>query len=88
MSAFDCIRKRHTMSLNNCSEFFDHSMHLNSMVWACGVTGKTNLTYEEALKSERDAGALVDAFPSSLERPLVYLTTVTYRGRLDDVVNH
>ncbi|KAH9330372.1 hypothetical protein KI387_002480, partial [Taxus chinensis] len=40
--------------------------HYRQRVWACKVTGKTNLTYEEALVSERCATEKVQQFPKEL----------------------
>jgi len=43
--------------------------------WSCTVSGKTLLTYEEALLSEKKAAALLEAFPVVYQRaifPLVH----------------
>jgi bromodomain adjacent to zinc finger domain protein 1A len=56
------------------------------MIWTCAVTGRSNLTFEEAQQSEKAAQATLDEFPTTLERPLLYLANLTYRGRIDDVV--
>ena len=70
------------------SDFFERTIHLNSMVWSCGVTGRSGLTFEEALDSEKQANASLESFPEFLEVPLLYLVhKFTYRGRLDDLVN-
>lgn len=37
------------------SEYFARVILCNSLLWACSVTGKINLTFEEALESERQA---------------------------------
>lgn len=75
----------------NCdvfSDFFERTIHLNSMVWSCAVTGRSGLTFEEALDSEKQANASLESFPEFLEMPLLYLVhKFTYRGRLDDLVN-
>ena len=36
-------------------EFFQRTILCNSLVWSCAVTGKSNLTFEEALESEEKA---------------------------------
>ena len=36
-------------------EFFQRTILCNSLVWSCSVTGKANLTYEEAVASEKKA---------------------------------
>lgn len=33
--------------------FFDRFLYCNSLIWSCSRTGKSGLTYEEALKSEQ-----------------------------------
>lgn len=45
-------------------------------VWTCKVTGKTNLTYEEALVSEHRAAEKVQMFPEEFIEPV--LRTVQY----------
>ncbi|VDN41255.1 unnamed protein product [Gongylonema pulchrum] len=35
--------------------FFQRQIALSSMIWTCAVTGKTGLTFEEALESEKNA---------------------------------
>ncbi|KAK6923317.1 WSTF/Acf1/Cbp146 [Dillenia turbinata] len=40
-------------------------------VWTCKVSGKTNLTYEEALVSERRASEKVQQFPKDLILPVL-----------------
>uniref|UniRef100_A0A7C9A3I4 DDT domain-containing protein n=2 Tax=Opuntia streptacantha TaxID=393608 RepID=A0A7C9A3I4_OPUST len=40
-------------------------------VWTCKVTGKTNLTYEEALVSEQRAAEKVQQFPEELMEPIL-----------------
>ena len=44
----------------------------NSLVWACSLTGKINLTYEEALDSENQARKLLGGFP----RPVTHFLLV------------
>ncbi|XP_042477159.1 DDT domain-containing protein DDB_G0282237-like isoform X2 [Macadamia integrifolia] len=41
--------------------------------WTCKVTGKTNLTYEEALVSERRAMEKVQQFPKELMEPVLHM---------------
>jgi bromodomain adjacent to zinc finger domain protein 1A len=33
-------------------EFFQRTILCNSLVWSCAVTGKSNLTFDEALESK------------------------------------
>lgn len=49
------------------------------MVWQCAMTGKTNLTYGEALASEKAAYKSIKDFPVELRTPVLYLATKTRR---------
>ncbi|XP_030504397.2 uncharacterized protein LOC115719475 [Cannabis sativa] len=55
--------------------FTDYNEYLNKInlyrrrVWTCKVTGKTNLTYEEALVSEKRANEKVQQFPKEIVVP-------------------
>lgn len=40
-------------------------------VWTCKITGKSNLTYEEALVSEKQANEKVQQFPKELMEPVL-----------------
>ena len=57
------------------------------MVWSCSVTGKTNLTYEEAVESERKAKKRLGTLPKPLKRGLLWLADHTQRGKLSDMVD-
>ncbi|KAH8409818.1 hypothetical protein KR222_009049 [Zaprionus bogoriensis] len=54
-------------------KYFRHVMAINSTVWQCESTGKDNLTYEEALKSERLAALKLEQFKHSLRAPALLL---------------
>lgn len=59
-------------------------MLCNSMVWSCAMTGKSHLTYQEALESEENARKSIKYFPEELRVPILFLTTKTKRtGFLD-----
>nr|NP_536734.2 ATP-dependent chromatin assembly factor large subunit [Drosophila melanogaster]AAF57200.1 ATP-dependent chromatin assembly factor large subunit [Drosophila melanogaster] len=51
--------------------YFRHVMVINSTVWQCEATGKENLTYEEAVKSERAARKKMEQFKQSLRAPVL-----------------
>lgn len=53
-------------------EYFRHVMVINSTIWQCEVTKRENLTYAEALKSERRALKKREQFKDYL-RPIVLL---------------
>lgn len=62
--------------------FRDYQQYLNRInlyrqrLWNCKVSGKSNLTYEEALVSEKRAIEKVQQFPQELMAPM--LTTIQY----------
>uniref|UniRef100_A0A7E4W7W0 Bromo domain-containing protein n=1 Tax=Panagrellus redivivus TaxID=6233 RepID=A0A7E4W7W0_PANRE len=70
-------------------EYFNRYIKINTLCWSCAVTGKTEMTFADALKSETEAiKEIVDTFPKSLLRPLLWFAHhLVYRGRLDDLVN-
>ncbi len=68
-------------------EFFQRTILCNSLVWSCSVTGKANLTYEEAVECERKARKRLLAMPRPLKRALFHLAGRTRRGRMADLVD-
>lgn len=66
-------------------------MLTSSMVWTCSYTGKPNLTYSEALDSERDAKRILRAFPKGIRGPSILVASQTRRSAIsqmmDDVFN-
>jgi bromodomain adjacent to zinc finger domain protein 1A len=50
-------------------------------VWTCSLSGKSGLTYSEALQSEEKARQSISSFPRILEKVVVYLATFTKRGK-------
>lgn len=51
------------------SEYLNRINSYRQRVWTCRVTGKTNLTYEEALVSEKRATEKVQQFPTEVVVP-------------------
>ena len=43
--------------------FFQRTILCNSLVWSCSITGKSNLTFEEALESEEKARKRIGNLP-------------------------
>ena len=68
-------------------EFFQRTILCNSLVWSCAITGRANLTYEEAVESERKAKKRLGAIPKPLKKGLLWLASRTKRGRLADLVD-
>jgi bromodomain adjacent to zinc finger domain protein 1A len=53
-------------------------------VWSCELTGRSGLTYQEAVESERHARKRLAEFPTVLKIPILLLMTMTRRRRLAD----
>lgn len=52
-------------------DYFRHVMVINSTVWQCEATGRDNLTYAEALRSERRARKKMELFKNCLRAPVM-----------------
>ncbi|KAK9869330.1 hypothetical protein WA026_003084 [Henosepilachna vigintioctopunctata] len=63
----------------NYEEFAERMLLCTSMVWTCSMTGKSNLTYEEALESEENARKSIKEFPYELRIPVLYIASKTNR---------
>ncbi|KAK5967106.1 Bromodomain adjacent to zinc finger domain protein 1A [Trichostrongylus colubriformis] len=69
-------------------EFFERMIQLNSTLFSCEFTGKTGLTFFEALESERQAMKALGNFPPQLEQSVLYLVRKHLcRGRFEDLLN-
>ncbi|XP_023930895.1 bromodomain adjacent to zinc finger domain protein 1A [Lingula anatina] len=66
-------------------EFFERIILCNSLVWSCSITGRSGLTYQEALESEERARKHLSSFPFYLHKPILFLATKTHRSRLNDM---
>lgn len=55
------------------SEYLNRINSYRQRVWMCRVTGKTNLTYEEALVSEKRATEKVQQFPTEVVVPALQI---------------
>lgn len=69
------------------SEFFERCMLTNSVIWQCALTGRPELTYSEALESEKTARKLLRQFPSALRGPVTYVASRTKRSALRELVD-
>lgn len=58
-------------TLTYIREYLNRINLYRQRVWVCKVTGKTSLTYEEALVSEKRAGEKVQQFPKELMAPVL-----------------
>lgn len=70
-----------------CREFSERMFLYNSMVWTCCMTGKQNLTYQEALESEDNARQSLKEFPLELRLPILYLASKTHRTSFADMAD-
>ncbi|RZC54089.1 hypothetical protein C5167_012949 [Papaver somniferum] len=64
---------------------FTKEIFKDYQIWTCKVTGKANLTYEEALVSEQHAAEKVQQFPKELMAPVLHIiqfSTLTLRDLL------
>lgn len=60
----------------------------NQKIFQCELTGRINLTYFEALKSERkEAIALHKIFPEQLKAPVLRAVQFQITGRIDELVD-
>lgn len=57
------------------SEYFERQFLYSSLLWTCSVTGRTGLTYSEALKSEQESKALLSTIPTVLQKVMLHLMT-------------
>lgn len=68
-----------------CREYCERIILVNSMVWSCEMTGKNNLTYAEALESEKHAIRSLKDFPMELKTPILFLASKTNRSSFADM---
>ncbi|KAK6628120.1 hypothetical protein RUM44_010602 [Polyplax serrata] len=68
-------------------EYCERVISCNSLIWTCAITGKSNLTYQEALASEQNALKSIKDFPLELRTPILYLATRSKRRNFNDLVN-
>lgn len=61
------------MCFMNCSEFCERIILCNSLIWSCSITGKSNLTYDEALQCEENAKKSLKEFPMEVQYSIGYL---------------
>lgn len=84
----DCLISNNVWFSNDVScltrKFFDQSILCNSVIWTCSITGKHNLTFQEAKDSEAKA-LQTTVFPRDLQRPLLFLASLTRRRNATDI---
>ncbi|XP_071453567.1 bromodomain adjacent to zinc finger domain protein 1A isoform X2 [Hetaerina americana] len=68
-------------------EFYERIILCNSLIWSCSITGKPNITYAEALRSEASARNTLNEYPKALKLPVIYLASKTRRTCLRDLAD-
>ncbi|XP_053667720.1 bromodomain adjacent to zinc finger domain protein 1A-like [Anopheles marshallii] len=71
----------------NYDDFFNRTMLLSSTVWSCAMTGRSNLTYRDALESERSAKRTLKTFPTALKGPILLIASSTKRTAIQDLAS-
>ncbi|XP_050072248.1 bromodomain adjacent to zinc finger domain protein 1A-like [Anopheles maculipalpis] len=72
---------------SNYDDFFMRTMLLSSTVWSCVMTGRTNLTYADALESEKTAKRTLKSFPAALKGPILLIASRTKRTAIHDLAS-
>uniref|UniRef100_A0A6B2E558 Bromodomain adjacent to zinc finger domain protein 1A n=1 Tax=Phlebotomus kandelakii TaxID=1109342 RepID=A0A6B2E558_9DIPT len=67
-------------------DYFERVMLINSMLWTCALTGKSNLTYSEALESEQNARESLSSFSKPLKAAVVVIASYTRRSGVLDLM--
>ncbi|XP_043271463.1 bromodomain adjacent to zinc finger domain protein 1A isoform X2 [Venturia canescens] len=68
------------------NEFCERIILCNSTIWSCSITGKTNMTFEEALVCEENAKKSLKEFPMELRIPILYLANRTCRTSFNEMI--
>ncbi|XP_078034586.1 ATP-dependent chromatin assembly factor large subunit isoform X2 [Augochlora pura] len=68
------------------NEFCERIILCNSLIWSCSITGRSNMTFEEALQCEENAKKSLKEFPMELRIPILYLASKTNRSSFNEVV--
>ncbi|XP_044011620.1 bromodomain adjacent to zinc finger domain protein 1A isoform X2 [Aphidius gifuensis] len=68
------------------NEFCERIILCNSTIWSCSITGKTNMTYEEAFVCEENAKESLKEFPMELRIPILYLASKMNRSSFSDMM--
>ncbi|XP_041767068.1 bromodomain adjacent to zinc finger domain protein 1A-like [Anopheles merus] len=68
-------------------DFFNRTMLLSSTVWSCAMTGRSNLTYADALESEKAAKRTLKSFPTALKGPILLIASRTKRTAIHELAS-
>merc|ERR1712046_280070 len=53
--------------------YFERQITLDTEVWSCSISGKSNLTFDEAVESEESARETLKSVDKTLIRVILYL---------------
>uniref|UniRef100_A0A182N167 Bromodomain adjacent to zinc finger domain protein 1A n=1 Tax=Anopheles dirus TaxID=7168 RepID=A0A182N167_9DIPT len=70
---------------SNYEDYFHRVMLISSMVWSCAMTGRPNLTYAEAIESEKTARKVLRTFPSAVKGPFLLVASRTQRTAINEM---
>lgn len=72
---------------SNYEDYFHRVMLISSIVWSCSITGKPNLTYAEALESEKQARRILRTFPAAVKGPFLMVASKTKRSAFNEMLD-
>ena len=67
---------RHFLTIfhfRNYEDYFERQITLDTEVWSCSISGKSNLTFDEAVESEESAREILKSVDKTLIRVILYL---------------
>jgi hypothetical protein len=67
-------------------EYVDRTIQCSSLIWSCELTGKSGLTYKEAVDSESEAKRQIESFPDPLRRAVLFLASQVRRNGISLLV--
>jgi bromodomain adjacent to zinc finger domain protein 1A len=71
----------------NYDDFFNRQYICNTYMWTCEVTGQSNLTYQQALDSEREARTSLCLFSDSLKEAILSLLHYSIHTNMKSTIN-
>lgn len=70
------------VTITHCRSFFNRHYLCESLVWTCELSGQSNLTYTQALESEKEAQRQLDSLSSCYQKAVLTLIHHTKRTNL------
>jgi len=72
-------------AFSDYDEYWERLVLCNAMVWTCEMTGRPNLTYQEAIESEAKGLKFLNNIDKNLKLPMLHTCSLTRRGRQNDM---